>query len=293
MHYVQAKSILSSHNGINIYRGCSHGCIYCDSRSRCYDFKHAFEDIEIKKNAPELLEKALKSKRNKCIIGTGSMCDPYLHLEEELKLTRRCLEIIDRYEFGVAILTKSTRILRDMDLLISINKKAKAVVQMTLTTYDDNLCRIIEPNVSTTRERFDALCAFHDAGIPTVVWITPILPFINDTEENIRGILNYCIEAGVVGIISFGLGLTLRDGDREYYYESLDKYFPGLKEKYISTYGNAYVLESPRAREMNELLIKICTDHGIMFNSEEVLADIAELPEKYHQQSLFDMDEYN
>ena len=157
MHFVQAKGILSGSNGMNLYRGCSHGCIYCDSRSKCYNFTHAFEDIEVKENAPELLEKALRSKREKCMIGTGSMCDPYLHIEEDLMLTRRCLELIDRYGYGVAIQTKSTRILRDMDLLQSINRKAKAVVQMTLTTYDEDLCRLIEPNVSTTRERLSLI----------------------------------------------------------------------------------------------------------------------------------------
>ena len=157
MHFVQAKRLLSKDNGMNIYRGCSHGCIYCDSRSRCYGFTHAFEDIEVKENAPELLEKALRSKRQKCMIGTGAMCDPYLHLEERLLLTRRCLELIDRYEFGVAVQTKSARILRDFDLLTSINEKAKAIVQITLTTYDEDLCKKIEPDVSTTKERINLI----------------------------------------------------------------------------------------------------------------------------------------
>ena len=190
MHFVQAKGILSKNNGMNIYRGCSHGCIYCDSRSKCYGFTHAFEDIEVKENAPELLEKALRSKRQKCMIGTGAMCDPYLHIEETLGLTRKCLELIDRYEYGVAIQTKSNRILRDLDLLQSINEKAKAVVQMTLTTYDEELCKKIEPNVSTTRQRFEVLMECKKRGIPTLVWMTPILPFINDTEDNITGILS-------------------------------------------------------------------------------------------------------
>ena len=175
MHFVQAKGILSKNNGMNIYRGCSHGCIYCDSRSKCYGFTHAFEDIEVKENAPELLEKALRSKRQKCMIGTGAMCDPYMHCEETLGLTRKCLELIDRYEYGVAIQTKSNRILRDLDLLQSINEKAKAVVQMTLTTYDEELCKKIEPNVSTTRQRFEVLMECKKRGIPTLVWMTPIL----------------------------------------------------------------------------------------------------------------------
>ena len=210
MHLVQAKGILSQNNGMNIYRGCSHGCIYCDSRSKCYGFTHAFEDIEVKENAPELLERSLRSRRHKCMIGTGAMCDPYLPAEKELQLTRKCLELIDRYEYGVTVLTKSNLVLRDLDLLQSINKKAKAVVQMTLTTYDEELCRKIEPNVSTTRERFEVLMRCKELGIPTLVWMTPILPFINDTRENIEGLLDYCLQAGVQGILVFDVGVTLR-----------------------------------------------------------------------------------
>ena len=133
------------------------------------------------------------------------MCDPYLHAEEQLQITRRCLELIDKYEYGVAIQTKSTRILRDLDVLKNINDKTKAIVQMTLTTYDESLCKILEPNVSSTYERFEALMQFKKSGIPTIVWLTPILPFINDTEENIKGILDYCVQAGVKGIICFSI----------------------------------------------------------------------------------------
>jgi len=232
VHFVDAKGILSPQNGMNIYRGCTHGCIYCDSRSRCYQINHDFEDIEVKQNAPELLERALRSKRKKCMIGTGAMCDPYMHCEQHLGLTRKCLEIIEHYGFGLAIQTKSDRILRDLELLKSIHKKAKCVVQMTLTTYDEELCKILEPNVCTTRKRYEALQIFKENGIPTVVWLSPILPFINDTRENIEGILDYCISAGVRGVICFGMGMTLREGDREYYYAALDRHFPGMKEKY-------------------------------------------------------------
>ena len=288
MHFVQAKGLLSKNNGINIYRGCSHGCIYCDSRSKCYGFTHRFEDIEVKENAPELLERALKSKRKRCMIGTGAMCDPYLHAEETLGLTRKCLSLIDKYEYGVAIQTKSTRILRDMDILKSINEKAKAVVQMTLTTYDEELCRIIEPNVSTTKERFEALMQFKEAGIPTMVWISPILPFINDTEDNILGILKYCIEAEVKGIIFFGMGVTLREGDREYFYHALDRNFPGMKHKYIGTYGNAYNLPSPNEKKLMEHIRNECIKAGIMCSVEDCFSYLHELPEKYVQQSLFD-----
>ena len=289
MHYVEAKGILSAQGGMNVYRGCSHGCIYCDSRSRCYGFTHDFEDIEVKQNAPELLERALKSKRKKCMIGTGSMCDPYLHIEEHLELTRRCLEIINRYEFGVAIQTKSTRILRDIDLLDSINKKAKAVVQMTLTTADESLCKIIEPNVSSTRERFEALLEFKKAGIPTMVWLSPILPFINDTEENINAILDYCIEADVKGIVMFDMGVTLRDGDREYFYQALDKHFPGLKAKYVKTYGNAYEIGSPNRKNLRALFTSKCMKNGIMYKMDDCFNYMKELPDKYKQMSLFDL----
>lgn len=153
MHFVQAKSILSSHNGMNVYRGCTHGCIYCDSRSLCYHTPVPFEDIEVKENAVQLLESKLKSKRKKCMIGTGAMCDPYMHCENELKLTRKCLEVIEQNGFGLAIQTKSSLILRDFDLIESINKKSKAVIQITLTTADDNLCKIIEPSVCPTSGR--------------------------------------------------------------------------------------------------------------------------------------------
>ena len=292
MHFVEAKGILtgnSGYYGMNIYRGCSHGCIYCDSRSKCYQFTHPFEDIEVKRNAPELLEKALRSKRKKCMIGTGSMSDPYMHCEEELRLTRKCLEIIHKYGFGAAIQTKSDRILQDIDLLAEINRSAKCVVQITLTTYDDDLCRIVEPNVCSTRRRIEVLEKLQERGIPTVVWMTPILPFINDTEENITSILNECVRTGVKGVIDFGMGLTLREGDREYYYAALDKHFPGLKARYIQRYGNAYELPSPKAKELMALFKKICKNNNIMSDPEECFRYMRELPEKHSQISIFDL----
>ena len=287
MHFVNAKSILSAHNGMNLYRGCTHGCIYCDSRSTCYHFTHPFEDIEVKQNAPGLLEQVLHSKRKKCMIGTGAMCDPYLHCEEDLQLTRKCLSVIERHGFGLAIQTKSSRLLRDVDLFCKINEKAKCVVQMTLTTYDESLCRIVEPNVSTTRERFEALEILRDLGIPTMVWMTPILPYLNDTRENIEGILNYCIRAKVKGIICFGMGLTLREGDREYYYAALDRHFPGLKERYIHRYGNAYELPSDHSAELLTLFHDTCQKHGILHDPDECFSYLHEFPEPYEQLSLF------
>ena len=169
--------------------GCTHGCIYCDSRSKCYQMNHKFEDVEVKENGISLLEESLKRKRKKCMIGLGSMTDPYIKEELGLNYIRQALEIINKFGFGVTLITKSANVLRELDLLKEINSKAKCVIQMTLTTYDEELCKKIEPNVSTTKERVEALKILRDEGIPTVVWLTPILPFINDTSENTETIM--------------------------------------------------------------------------------------------------------
>ena len=220
------------------------------------------------------------------MIGTGAMSDPYIHLEEKLGNTRKCIELIHSYGFGLAIQTKSARILRDLDLLKKVNEKTKCVVQMTLTTYDEALCKIIEPNVSTTRERFEVLKIMRDNGIPTVVWLSPILPFINDTEENIRGILNYCIEAKVHGIICFGMGLTLREGNREFFYKKLDKYFPGIKARYIERYNYAYQLPSPNNDMLMDMMIKTCKFHGILCGIEECFNYLHKFEEKKEHEQL-------
>lgn len=290
MHFVNAKSILSAKNGMNLYRGCSHGCIYCDSRSKCYHMGHEFEDIEIKANAIELLEHALKRKREKCMLGTGSMADPYLPLESKIGNVRKALALAEQYGFGFTLITKSDRVLRDLDLLKSINDKTKCVVQMTLTTYDEGLCKKIEPNVSTTKERVKALKKLNEAGIPTVVWLCPILPFINDTEENIRGILGYCIEAKVSGVICFGMGLTLREGNREYFYSQLDRLFPRMKEKYMRTYGMQYQINSPKNNELMKIFHQICGDNGILHDNSEIFAYLSSFEEKNRpvQINLFD-----
>lgn len=286
MHYVKAKGILSPKNGMNLYRGCSHGCIYCDSRSKCYNMQHDFEDIEIKENAVELLENTLKQKRKKCMIGTGSMTDPYIPLEMELQNVRKALSLIYENGFGFTVITKSNRILRDIDLLQKINEKTKCVVQMTLTTADEELCRKIEPNVSTSKERFEVLKQMRDAGIPTVVWLSPILPFINDTWENIAAILDMCIEAKVYGIICFGMGVTLRDGNREYFYNQLDKHFPGLKEKYIKIYGNRYVINSFNNNTLMKQFNDKCDEHGIVHNNDLIFEYLHTFEEKQLSKQL-------
>ena len=276
---------------MNLYRGCTHGCIYCDSRSLCYHMDHPFEDVAVKQNAPGLLERALGRKREKCMIGTGAMCDPYMHCEKELELTRKCLQIIERYGFGAAVQTKSDLILRDLPLLKKINEKAKCVVQMTLTTCDEDLCRILEPNVCTTRRRFEVLKILQQEGIPTVVWFCPVLPFINDTPENVKGILDYCFDAGVKGIISFGMGVTLREGDREYFYQKLDQHFPGVKARYVETFGLSYECPSPRSAELYEIFDSECEKHGVMHHPDEIFAYLRAFPQKQkaEQLSLFDL----
>lgn len=277
MHYVKAKGILSSAGGMNFYRGCQHGCVYCDARSRCYQMNHIFEDIEVKENAMELLEGALKSKRKPCMLGTGSMFDPYMPLERSQCMTRQMLELAEKYGFGATVLTKSDLVLRDLDILRRINEKTKAVVQISLTVTDDRLSGILEPNVCPTSRRIEVLHQLREAGIPTVVWLCPILPFLTDTEENVLGILRACRDAGVKGIIQYGMGLTLRDGNREYFYEALDRYFPGLKERYIRIYGNAYELLSPKHEALMALFHNFCEYYGIWHDNQRIFSYLHEL----------------
>ncbi len=287
MHFVQAKSLLTRENGMNIYRGCMHGCVYCDSRSRCYHFTHPFEDIEVKENAPDLLEKILRTKKKRILIGTGSMCDPYQPCEMELKLVRSCLELISRYGFGAAVLTKSDRVLRDLDLLADINSRAKAVVQMSLTIADEDLSRKLEPHVCSSKRRYEVLKEIRKAGIPAVVWMTPVLPFLTDTKENVEEILDWCIDAGVKGILCWNMGMTLREGNREYYYQALDTYFPGLSQKYREIYGNSYEVLSRRNADLMSRFHETCEKAGILHTPEDCFAYMRELPEQYEQLSLF------
>jgi len=289
LHSVESKTILSAKNGMNLYRGCLHGCIYCDSRSDCYHMEHDFEDIEIKSNAVTLLEDALRKKRKKCMIGTGSMTDPYIPLEAKLGNVRKSLQLIERYGFGFTVITKSDLILRDLDLLKSINQKTKCVVQMTLTTYDEELCKKLEPNVCTTKRRVEVLEILRDNGIPTVVWLSPILPFINDTKENIEGILQYCIDAKVYGILCFGMGLTLRSGSREYFYAQLDRHFPGLSAKYRKIYGDSYIVGSRNNSELMKIFHSKCENVGIVHDNDEIFRYLSTFEEKskFEQLKMF------
>lgn len=286
MHFVKAKGIFTSDYGINIYRGCTHGCIYCDSRSEVYQMNHKFEDIEVKVNAPELLKRELV-RRKPLMIGTGAMTDPYIPLEKRLKNVRKCLELIYRYGFGFACLTKSDLVLRDIDLLKKINEKTKAVVQITITTADDELSRIIEPHVCPTSRRIEVLEKLKENGIPTVVWLCPILPHINDTEENINLILDACIENEVKGVLNLGMGLSLREGNREYFYKKLDEKFPGLKKRYIEEFGDSCFIHSSDNRRLRAILKRRCNEHGILHKQDEIFEYMHRFPEKSVQTTLF------
>ena len=280
MHFKEVKGILSASNGMNISRGCTHGCIYCDSRSKCYQIDHDFEDVQIKSNAPLLLEDALKRKRNKCVVGTGAMTDPYINIPENLTNIRACLEVIDKYDCGAAIQTKSDLILRDLDILQSINKKAKCVVQTTLTTFDEDLCKKLEPNVCGTKDRYKMLKVMQENGIQTIAWLCPFMPFINDTEENLRGLLDYCLDANVYGIIFWGIGMTLREGSREYFYKKLDEHFPGLKEIYIKKYGNKYEVTSDNNNKLYKIFCDTCDKHNIVYGTDNLFKYMGTFEEK-------------
>ncbi|MDO5810247.1 MAG: radical SAM protein [Methanobrevibacter sp.] len=285
MHYVKAKGIFTSDYGINLYRGCTHGCIYCDSRSEIYGMNHKFEDIQVKENAIELLKKELV-KRKPSMIGTGAMTDPYIPLEKRLGFVRKTLELVYRYGFGWSCITKSDLVLRDIDLLEKINEKTKAVVQVTITTADDELCKMIEPNVCPTSRRVEVLEKLKERNIPTVVWFCPILPHINDTEENVNRIMDCCIDADVKGVLNMGMGLSLRKGNREYFYRKLDEKFPGIKEKYIEEFRDSYFIHSSDNRKLRGILRKRCDEHGIMHNQDEIFSYIHEFPEKTVQSKL-------
>ena len=237
-------------------------------------------------------QKTLSSKRKPCMIGTGAMSDPYIPLEKDLRIMRKCLEIIEKYSFGVTVHTKSSSVMRDIDILEKINRKSKSVLQMTLTTADEKLCKILEPNVSTTEERVNTLKEFQKAKIPTVVWLSPFLPFINDTKENIDALLDYCVKSGVKCIICFNIGVTLRNGDREYFYSQLDRFFPGMKERYMRTYGNSYEVLSTNSDYLMKRIENVCQNEGIMFGIDRVFSYLRKYENKYENQniqlSLFD-----
>lgn len=257
---------------MNIYRGCTHDCIYCDSRSICYQ-NYDFDTIKVKENALQLLSNELRRKVKKGIISTGAMSDPYNPLEEQLKLTRSALEIMNEYNFGVSIDTKAALVTRDMDILRDIKDHSPVIVKFSITTADDELCKVIEPHVSASSERFNAIRKLSEVGIYCGILVNPILPFINDTEENIIVILKKAKESGAKFIYpEMGMAMSLRDGNREYYYKQLDVLFPGLKKEYIKRYGSQYICKSPNEKKLWSVFISYCKELGLLYDMEEITA---------------------
>lgn len=280
MNFVPAKTIISGYAennmwfgcnyNMNIYKGCCHGCIYCDSRSECYGVEN-FDEVMAKDNALALIERELKSKRKKGVIGTGAMSDPYNPFEKEHRLTRGALELINKYGFGVAIATKSDLVLRDIELLKEISKHSPVLIKITVTCADDELCRKIEPNAPSPSRRFAAINALSDAGINTCVLLMPVLPFIEDNEDNIRSITQLAHENGARFIYP-AFGVTLRQNQRDWFYAKLDELFPSVKEKYIESFGCAYECRSPSSRELWSLFQAECKKAGIIYKMSEIIS---------------------
>jgi DNA repair photolyase len=289
---IQAKTILthmknpSSWFGVNynmnIYRGCQHGCIYCDSRSLCYRIEN-FDDVLIKSNSLDILEKELASKRKKGIIGTGSMSDPYTPAEMKYNLTGRALELISYYGFSVHIVTKSDLILKDIETLKKINR-VHASVALTITTTDDDLSKKIEPRAPGSSRRFEVMKVLSEAEIYTGVTMMPILPFIEDDESNITSIVKKTYECGGKYIIPC-FGMSLRDRQREYYYNELDKLFPGLRAKYEKAYGDSYWCTSKKVKILKKVFYEECSKYGLETDMRKINVD--DKNEKFEQMSLF------
>jgi DNA repair photolyase len=272
IHEIQAKTLLQHvkkpdswfglHYGLNIYRGCQHHCIYCDSRSECYQIEAFDRDVLVKVNAPDLLDRELAHKRIKGVIGTGSMNDAYMPLEAELGMTRRVLQVIAQHGFGVHIITKSCLVERDIDLLLLI-KRFYTAVSFTITTADDDLGKILEPGASLVSERLRAMKALSRAGIRTGVTLMPVLPFIEDQPENIIAILEKAAACGASYVIP-AFGVTLRDRQREYFYNQLDRHFPGLSERYHQAYGNRYSCDVPNSTQLYRVFADHCRNLGLL-----------------------------
>lgn len=296
MDYINVKGIVSSYRennnwfgknyNMNIYKGCCHGCIYCDSRSECYGIED-FDKVRAKENALEIIAKELKSKRRKGVVGTGAMSDPYNPFEKRLNLTGRALEIINNNGFGVDIATKSDLIIRDIETLKKIKEHSRVICKFTITTIDDELCKRIEPNVCVTSKRFEAIRRLSYEGIYTGVLLMPILPFINDTEENILSIVRKAKENGAKFIYPL-FGLTLRGNQRDYFFYSIDNNFNGIKERYLKTYSNEYLCLSPNSKYLYKIFTNECKKLGLLYKMKDIIEDYKK--GYYNEQiSLFDM----
>jgi DNA repair photolyase len=294
MNFIPAKTIITKNKSpeswfghdynMNIYKGCCHGCIYCDSRSECYRVDN-FDKVRAKENAIYIIDRELKSKIKTGVVGTGAMSDPYNPFEKDLKLTRTALELIYKHGFGAAIATKSDLVTRDIDVLKSINEHSPVCIKLTITTYADDLCRVIEPNVSPSAARFDTLAKLSENGLFCGVLLMPILPFINDTEENITSIIKAAAQAGAKFVYPW-LGVTLRQNQRDYFYQQLDRNFPGLRSKYQTVFGERYECRVQDAKRLYQVMSKLCDSYGILYKMSDIIASY-KVQKKYEQMSLF------
>jgi len=294
IHAIQAKSIMQKKNNgdkwfgtdynMNLYKGCCHGCIYCDSRSDCYHIDN-FDLVRMKENSINILERELKSKRNTGVVGIGAMSDTYNPFEEQCEITRKSLNLLAQYGFGCSIDTKSSLVKRDVDLLKKISEHNSCIVKLTITTANDELCKIIEPNVCVSSERFEAIRELASKGIFTGVLLMPILPYINDTEENIKTIINKAAEVGARFVYAM-FGVTLRENQRDYFYQKLEEHFPGMKKKYIDRYGSGYTCISDNAKDLYEMYVRECKRLGLLYRMEDII-DSYKGVNSYKQLELF------
>lgn len=295
MKIIKAKTIISSYMNnnawfgnnynMNIYKGCCHGCIYCDSRSECYKVEN-FDEVKVKEDVLSIIARELKSKRSTGVIGTGAMSDPYNPFEKELCLTRKALELINIYGFGVSIDTKSDLVKRDIDVLKKIQKHSPVLVKITITTCDDNLCKKVEPSVAVSSKRFETIKELSNNGIFAGILLMPVLPFLEDNEENIKGIIELAYESGAKFIFP-NFGVTLRQNQRDWYYKKLEEQFSGLKQKYISHFKNSYECSSPKAKELWQLFKKECDKVGILYKMEDIINGYKGEYEHKHKQISF------
>ena len=295
MEFVNTKTILTKVKdgsewygvdyNMNLYRGCSHGCIYCDSRSECYHIDN-FDIVKGKENMLHILESELSKKRLKGVVGIGAMSDTYNPMEIKYQQTRGALELISKYGFGVSIDTKSDLILRDIDLLKEINLKNNVIIKFTITTPDDNLSKIIEPNVCVSSKRLEAIKLLNDNGIFAGIMMNPVLPFITDKEEDIIKLVRLASEYGAKFIHTY-MGMTLRENQRAYYFDKLDENFPGLKDKYIKNYGNKYSCLALNYKKLYKVFTDECDRYGILYKMDDIIKAYKKKMQNDEQITLF------